>query len=257
MKTFKQPTIGGLYFLALILMLHIHAPSSGAANTDNREQQFEQANRLYTEGKYSAAVQLYEKIASTHGLSAELLYNMGNSYAQDGWPGRAVLSYLRAIHLSPGDPDIIGNLQLIRKEQGLFQPERSFAQRALHLLEMNQWCLAAGFIFFALTLFHLGCFFFPQLRKRCLWLSILLLTAVVICSLSAFYRYQDFHDGVVIVQDAHLRISPFTAASSVGILQEGRVIRPIKTHGEFTLVEDSSGRSGWLHQDQFGLVVEN
>lgn len=255
MMPFKQTAIGYLHLLTLVLILSV--PLVGIANTHNQDQLFEQANQLYTEGKYAEAVQIYNEIAATYGLSAELLYNMGNGYAQDGRPGRAVLSYLRAIHLSPGDPDIVGNLQLTRKEQGLFQPERSFAQRVLHLLEMNQWCLAAGLIFFILTLVHLGCFFFPLLRKRCVWLSVLLLTLVVFCSLSAFYRYGDFHDGVVIVQDAHLRISPFTAASSVGTLQEGRVIRPIKTHGEFTLVEDSSGRSGWLHQDQFEPVVGN
>ncbi len=257
MKPCKQSTIGSLYLLVLILTLFALAPLSGAANTDNRELQFERANRLYIDGKYPEAVRIYQEIATTYGLSAELLYNMGNSYAQDGRPGRAVLSYLRAIHLSPGDPDIVGNLQLIRKEQGLFQPERSIAQRALHLLEMNQWCLAAGFTFLALTILHLGCFFFPQLRKRRFWLSILLMSILVISSIAVFYRYQDFHDGVVTAQDAHLRISPFETASSVGILQEGRVIRPIKTHGGYTLVEDPSGRSGWLHQDQFELVVEN
>src|ERR1700728_4150554 len=46
--------------------------------------------------------------------SAAALYNLANSYARDGKPGLAVLSYERAALLEPGDPDINANLAYVR-----------------------------------------------------------------------------------------------------------------------------------------------
>ncbi len=243
-----------LFALVSLLFLFL-SPYQVLAEAKDPALIFEQATEQYIQGNFSEAVRLYEELSTT-GLSFQLLYNLGNSYAQDSRPGMAILSYIRALRLSPSDSDTLGNLQLIRKEHGLFQPERSFLQQIVHLLEMNQWCLAAGIIFVLFSLFHLGCFFFPPLQKARTWVSILLGCAILLGCFSCYYRYLDFHDGVVTAKDSHLRISPFVAASSVGALQEGRVIRPMKTHGEFTLVKDSTGRTGWLHRDQFALIVE-
>jgi Flp pilus assembly protein TadD len=46
--------------------------------------------------------------------SADGLYNLANSYARDGKPGLAVLSYERAALLAPDDPDINANLAYVR-----------------------------------------------------------------------------------------------------------------------------------------------
>lgn len=246
-----------LYQLLIILVL-VSCPFSATATTAGSSPAtlFEQANRDYSQGNYAKAASLYEEIATTHGLSAHLLYNLGNSYSRNSQPGLAVLSYLQALRITPGDSDIKGNLQLLRKEQGLFQPDQTRSQQFTHLLEMDQWCLAAGIAFGLLTLLHLLSFFVQIGYKTKLYLSTLLVLIILIFSFSIYNRYQDYHDGVVTAGDVHLRISPFQAASSIGNLMEGRVIRPVRRHGDYYLVEDGSGRSGWLHQGDFETISE-
>ncbi len=242
--------------LALIVLLLISFSSMALAETNSPNLLFEQANRDYSQGNFAKATSQYEKILQNHGLSAPTLYNLGNSYAQNSQPGKAVLSYLRALRLSPSDSDIKGNLQLIRKEQGLFQPERTLAQKFTHLLEMDQWCLMAGIAFGLLTLFHLFSYFKAVNKKSTLLVSTLLFFIVLCTVISLFTRYRDYHDGVITTSDVHLRISPFEAASSTGNLREGQVVKPVRTHDEYSLVEDRGGQSGWLHHDDFELIVK-
>jgi len=242
--------------LALLALLSAPLPSvASAMNGGSPGALFEQANKVYSQANYAKAAVLYEEILTSHGLSAPIFYNLGNSYAQSSQPGKAILSYLRALRLSPNNSDIKGNLQLLRKEQGLFLPDKTMIQRVAHLLEMDQWCLTAAISLGLLTILHSLSFFIPVSKRAQLGLSSLLITTTLIFCFFTHQRYLDYHDGVISTEGVHLRISPFEASSFTGKLQEGLVIRPIKSHGEYYLVEDRSGRSGWLHKDDFQLIV--
>lgn len=242
--------------LVILTLFCFFSTSLAAENKNNLANLFEQANRNYSEGSYTKAIEMYEALMASYGVSAPILYNLGNSYAQTSQPGRAVLSYLRALRLAPSNSDIKGNLQLIRKEHGLFQPEKTMTQQITHMLEIDQWCLATATALVLLTLLHLISFFYKLSTKWQSGLSILLVTCFLIFCFCGYNRYLDYHDGVVINTDVHLRISPFQSASSAGKLQEGRVVKPIQSHGDYSLVKDGSGRSGWLHKQDFELIVK-
>ncbi|HDK43504.1 MAG TPA: hypothetical protein ENG91_02995 [Desulfobacteraceae bacterium] len=51
-------------------------------------------------------------------------------------------------------------------------------------------------------------------------------------------------------------ISPFTSAGSSGTIREGRLVRPVKSHGNFLLVADENGRSGWLNKAALELISD-
>ena len=69
-------------------------------------------------------------------------------------------------------------------------------------------------------------------------------------------QYRHYHDGVVIAADARLRISPFDSAAAGGSIQEGRLLTPLKTHNNYTLIRDEAGRSGWLAADEFLYIAQ-
>lgn len=79
------------------------------------EYNFEQGNKLYTDGDYRGAVEEYEKVASAGYESAELYYNLGNAYFREGQLGQAIMNYIRASRLDPRDDDIEANLQFARQ----------------------------------------------------------------------------------------------------------------------------------------------
>ncbi len=223
---------------------------------ENRDKSdlFQSASSAYSRGDYKAAIEEFESLNRT-GMSGPLLYNLANSYAQDGQSGRAILNYERALRLSPGDSDIRGNLELVRKEQGLFQEEKSFGQSFVTFLGLNQWIAlaATAFVLFAVVLLLPVSFSLKRSTRFVLAAGCLFLTAVSIFAVVG--RYQHWHDGVVVENDARLRVSPFASAASIGTIQEGRVLHMGKSHGNYFLVEDETGRSGWLAADAFEFIA--
>jgi len=224
------------------------------AGEPDRERQFQDAIQAYGRGEYKAASQQFEALARD-GVSAALLFNLANSYAQAGESGRAILNYERARRLAPGDSDIKGNLELVRKGKGLFQEEQPIGQRLVAFLELNQWtglAVIAFVLFGVVLLLPLP----PGLKRAPRYVAAavcLLVTATAITGVVGQYRH--WNDGVVILPGARLRVSPFASAASSGTIQEGRLVRPGKSHGSYFLVEDETGRSGWLEADAFEPIV--
>lgn len=247
MRPFYQFFIG---FYCVLLF------SSQSVWADGQVQQvrFHDAVSAYTKGDYKKAIEGFNSL-TMEGISSSLLYNLGNSYAQAGQIGRAILNYERALRLAPGDSDIRGNLELVRKEKGLFQEEQSFGQRFVALLGLNQWIAVAAiaFVVFAGILLLP---FWGRLKRSSRYgiASASLLITATACS-GIIGQYQYWHDGVVVVADARLRVSPFESAASVGTIQEGRLLHPGKIHNNFVLVVDEAGRSGWLAADAFESIA--
>lgn len=73
-----------------------------------------EADSAYMAKEYSKAINLYETIAETEGTSAALLFNLGNAYYQEGDYGNAMLCWLRAKRLDPGNKEINSNLRYLR-----------------------------------------------------------------------------------------------------------------------------------------------
>lgn len=248
MKTNNRNVVWFASFFLLFLVQVLWAGGS------EQGKQFREAIEAYASGDYKAATRQFEALAQD-GLSASLLYNLANSYAQAGESGRAILNYERARRLAPGDSDIKGNLQFLRKEKGLFQEEQSLSRRIICGLELNQWTALAliSFICFAaLLLLPLPSGLQRTPRYAAAVVCLLLTTGAIAGGVG---QYRHWNDGVVIAADARLRVSPFSSAASTGTIQEGRLVRPEKSHGNYFLVKDETGRRGWLEAAAFESIV--
>lgn len=76
----------------------------------------QKAYAAYNGGRYSEAVALYDSVAQTEGVSAGLLYNMGNASYKDGDDGMAMLCYQRAHRLDPGNSRINDNIRFLESK---------------------------------------------------------------------------------------------------------------------------------------------
>ena len=219
------------------------------------ETPFEQAATAYANGEYGQAIELYEAIAQ-EGVSSSLLYNLANSYAQNGQTGMAILNYERAARLAPHDSDIQGNLELLRKEKTLYQADKTFSKLFVQLLGLDGWTTLAA----ASALVCALVFLFPPLPwlKKSARILIGLVSAVVAVAACTGLvgQYAHYHDGVVIAADARLRISPFESAAASGTILEGRLLTPVRTHKGFTLIRDETGRTGWLADNEFRSIID-
>ncbi len=231
--------------IMMILFLLPFAALSQERNTDHT-QLFEQANHNYSSGNYSQAINIYEQLLSDYGLSSSLLYNLANGYAQTGMAGKAVLNYKRALHLSPGDSDILGNLELLRKEKGLFAEEPTLDKKIINNLGINQWSLLALLCLIVITVIQLAGLRFQISKPVKYWSGGIGIFLLFLSLFSVFSHYRTYHSAVVIQPDVRLLLSPFSSSSSTGIIQEGRLVLPEKQHGNFYYVREETGRSGWI-----------
>ena len=90
--------------------------SSASAQDSSATSLMTTANERYERGEYSEAAQQYESLIDLGYSDAALYFNLGNTYLESDDLGRAILSYLRALVLSPRDPDILTNLDLARSQ---------------------------------------------------------------------------------------------------------------------------------------------
>ena len=75
----------------------------------------EEATKMYQEGDYQKAIDLYNEMLSDDMESATVYYNLGNCYYKQGETAKAILNYERALLLHPGDNDIKYNLTMAQK----------------------------------------------------------------------------------------------------------------------------------------------
>lgn len=92
-----------IYFITLILF---------SLNALGGE--IESADSAYNSKNYEEAVKLYNRIIEREGVSAGILYNLGNAYYKLGNDAEAVVCYERAIKIESGNEMIKQNLNFLR-----------------------------------------------------------------------------------------------------------------------------------------------
>lgn len=215
---------------------------------------FEEANKAYSAGDYRTAINKYKEITDLTGQSAAVLYNLGNSYARSGQIGMAVLHYERALRISPSDSDIFGNLQLLKKESGLFVNEYSGLEKILFGLSLSQWLMLFLVALTVLALFHVFSLLHPITKKTTTFFTAFCCLVLCLSSIGGYASYQKFNPAIVISSDARLLISPFDTAASVGTIQEGRSVYPLQSHKNYTYVVDETERKGWIANSSIEAV---
>ena len=241
------------FLLQLLLVITFLAPTVTVAQ--GNEDLFKQGNEAYSKRDFSGAVEIYEQLITASGYGAGLLFNLGNSYAVSGQTGKAILNYERALRLAPSDSDIQGNLELIRKESGLFPREYSWSERFFQLLDLNQWTISAFFLLLLLSSFQLTSLKLPFSSRTRQLVSAACFLLFILCATGAFSRHKQWQPSVVTDRDSRLLLSPFGSAASTSSIQQGRLVYPEKTHGEFSYITDETGRKGWIASSAIEPVI--
>jgi tetratricopeptide (TPR) repeat protein len=219
------------------------------------DTQFAQCNAAYSRGDYPEATGCYTTLMSKIGYTPALLYNLANSYVHQGEIGKAILNYERALLLKPNDPDILGNLRLVRKNSGLFTGEQSFSQRFFDLLQIHQWAILALVGLFGLTALQVTNYLRSLSRPLYRTIFTLCLLTILCGASGSAYLLKNSFPAVVIKEDSKLLISPFSGAASVGAVKQGRLVRPEKEYEDFVYLQDETGRKGWLSRNAVDYIT--
>jgi tetratricopeptide (TPR) repeat protein len=231
--------------------------SVGNAMAANVSAKFDEANKLYAEGKFADAADVYEKILQTGATSPNLLFNYGNAEFKAGHLGRAIAAYRLAQQLSPRDADVRANLEFTRSRvQGATSPANRW-ENWLGTLTVNEWTALASVSFWLTFILLATMQIWPSLkmflRSFTRVVAIVMILSFVCCS-AAVSIHISKKTAVVVAPDLLARSGPFDDAQNVFTAHDGAEFSVLSRHGDWVQVTDDSGKIGWLELEQVEIL---
>lgn len=247
-----------IMFLAVAMM--ISAGCSAQLHSVAYNDWFEEGNAAYNEGDYEQAMAFYNQIIEAGMESADVYYNLGNTYYKIKQYPMAILYYEKALKLRPGDDDIqanleIANLAVVDKINAI--PQSFFVKwwnGVKSKFSADGWAWVS-MVTFALLLLCVFAFLMARraaLRKVGFFAGLVLLVCMVFSVVFAMEKYQDMsrHDEAIIMTPTiTVKSSPSDNAVDLFVLHEGAKVRLLDSSQGWNKIKIADGSVGWLRED--------
>lgn len=231
----------------LIFAVLVLAP---LAKAEDVASAFNEANKLYEQGRFSDAAAGYEKIINSGSASSRVYFNLGNAYLKSGQMGRAIVAYLNSEKLSPRDPDVHSNLQFARDQAGGgtgVQARRW--QNGIAKLTLDEWTILTSIgvsvFFLLLALRQWRASWRNSFRGILLCLGIVC-AFLLVCLMAAIRQEFSVRSAVIIVSEAVVRPGPFEESPSAFTLRDGTEVTVVGQKDNWLEIADAGQRTGWL-----------
>ena len=224
-----------------------------------------QADSAYAQEHYQQAAHLYEELLK-QGVSADLYYNLGNSYYRMDNMTKAVLNYERASLLSPSDKDIRLNLQLARsKTIDKVTPESemffvTWYRALVNLASVDGWartalCSLVLAIILALVYLFAGNI---NLRKVGFFGALAFVVIFLASNLFAWQQRRALtHRTTAIIMESAVPVksTPAKNGTDLFILHEGtKVTIKDGSMRDWKEIRMADGKEGWLETKQIEVI---
>ena len=230
------------------------APARAELETDA----FTRGNAHYDSLRYDSAIAAYESAMREGAESSALYYNVGNAYFEKRDLGRAILYYLRAQRIDPGDPDIRDNLAFARRFVKLqmtgveLNPVTDALRAVTTPWSLTAWAWLASACLLALG----GVIVWRILLRRGGFLihtlfGVTSALAVVAVTLVTFKYRVEFAAprAVVVLDDIPVRARPAESAAVEFRAAAGLEVEILEESAGFALALFENKRRGWTPAD--------
>ena len=230
-----------------------------------QEEDIRNAEKAYAAEQYEQTIELYESLIKNYGASAELYYNLGNSYYKSGKIAHAILNFERAILIKPGDNDIRFNLEMARLlTVDKIEPiQEFFMKKWVHalqnLLGVDYWAMT-GIMGFVLFIGCLVLFFFSKwmyLKKVGFYLGIVLFITVITANIFAYNQKKQLENrrgAIIFTPTITIKSSPDNSGTDLFLLHEGTKVFIRNTVGDWNEIMLEDGNLGWIHKKDIVVI---
>lgn len=269
-----------IYFALLFLMSFLTVQAQEEAQTEqpnnvqavtstqviNAAQQKVEADSAYYREDYAFAIAGYEQILQTGEESADIYYNLGNSYYKSKDIAKAILNYERALLLNPGDNDIRFNLKLANtKTVDKITPVSeiffvTWFRSLSNVMSEHGWSVL-GILTFLLALCMLALYIFARkisLKKLGFILAII---SIIVCAFANIFASMQKAEllnrdhAIVMAASVTVRSTPNESGTELFILHEGTKVQ-IKdnTMKEWKEIRLEDGNEGWIQTSAIEVI---
>jgi len=239
-------------FLAIILFF-----SLSFVKADDNQILVDEANKVYNEGSFEQATELYEKVIENGYESAEVYYNLGNAFFKQNKFAAAILYYEKAKKLEPNDEDINFNLNIVNNrivDKIETVPELFYIQwwnTLIYALTVDQWGMLSA-AFFILLLIMALVFLLTRiiwLKKVSFWFGLLFLISSLSTYALANQKFNSFkkdHEAIVFTPTVTVKSSPTESSIDLFVIHEGTKVELLDNVGDWYEIAISNGSVGWI-----------
>lgn len=249
----KKLTTAPIILIILLCSLHAMAQTP--------EDAFNYGNELYRANRYKEAAKEYKNILKQGYVSAEVYFNLGNSYYRMDELAQAILAYERAASLHPQDQDIEHNLKLLN----LKTIDRIEPVPELFIL---QWMRALGTLvstknvrtLFLISWIFLFCsltslFFVTHALIIRIGRIILLLSFIFVCVWGFMMGIQSIqgtshNEAIITTQTVTAKSSPDAKSVDAFVIHEGLKVRLTDSVADWVKITLADGKVGWINAEE-------
>lgn len=247
--------------LTLLLFLF-----SFVANAQN-EALFNKATKAYNDGHYEEATESYLKIIENGEHSAELYYNLGNTYYKLNQVAPSIYYYEKALLLNPNDAEITNNLVYAKNmtvdaieempKTGLSKIYKNIVSP----LSFDDWAIVAILFVLLFVLAYIAFYYLQYAnQKRIAFItSITALFLGVFALIIAYIEYADFkadQPAIVFAEEVVIQSEPNNRSQETFRLHEGTKVNVLEKLNDWHKIQIVDGKTGWLPSKDIKILQD-
>ena len=222
-----------------------------------KETTFENANSAYNAGQFENAVMLYKEILESGQHSAELYFNLANSYYRLNQVGESIFYFEKAKQLNPTDEDINVNSNFAQNmaiDAVEVLPKSQITQlreKTIDLFSQDAWAYFIILLAWFLVFFW-GLYLWNKVPviKRTFFIFTLVLGSLLMGSLSIGVikssMTADTTYGILFNKKIEVWAEPNSRAEVLFLLHEGTKVQMLDQLQEWRKIRIANGSEGWI-----------
>jgi len=249
----------------LLVVLLLVAITSALPAIFSREEIFQRGVTAYEERNYELALQSFQHLEEEGVVSAELFYNIGNTYFRLDTLGYAILYYKKGLRIDPANQLLNNNLNyllsLTQDRQNVEDPNPflRFINDLVFVLPLNSLFIITLIIFALIILMtNIIIIFYHRKEKTIpLFIITILVIAFALSGYISFYRWQVFNDdrdAVLIASSTTGYSGPAEDYTNIFRIHEGMIFKVNNSSANWSQITLPSGITGWIRNDTFVRV---
>ena len=241
----------------LLMLLSVLFLCCSMALCQEKETTFENANSAYNAGQFENAVMLYKEILESGQHSAELYFNLANSYYRLNQVGESIFYFEKAKQLKPTDEDInvnsnfaqnmaIDAVEVLPKSQ-----ITKLREKTIDLFSQDGWAFFIILLAWFLVFFW-GLYLWNKVPviKRTFFIFTLVMGSLLMGSLSIAVikssKTADTTYGILFNKKIEVWAEPNSRVEVLFLLHEGTKVQMLDQLQEWQKIRIANGSEGWI-----------